>query len=264
MNTRNTLADGGARQSAATPVAHPRKVLVPVETALAAWGNDGHIYQEKLDGCFAVVNWRGHLFAGEQMTEGEIIVWDLLATEGCDCRRWSAESRWRKLNILAGEGLPFGVVPSSCNGALLLETVLARGGEGVVRKSPGATYYDEMQAAKRGGVWLCRVAAFCGGSQSVEIEREVDSQELMVDSRKQVDSQSKLIVDGNTKGPGAPPPINHHPSTINWFPCGRVTLRGGKCDQVRIGSLIRVEGMNLTAAGKIRQPAPAREWLVQF
>ena len=45
---------------------------------------------------------------------------------------------------------------------------------------------------------------------------------------------------------------------------GAVALRGGKCDQVRAGSIIRVEGMGLTDAGKIRQPNPCREWLVTF
>ena len=47
-------------------------------------------------------------------------------------------------------------------------------------------------------------------------------------------------------------------------PRGKVALRGGKCEQVRIGSLVRVEGMNLTDDGKIRQPNPARQWLVQY
>ncbi len=45
---------------------------------------------------------------------------------------------------------------------------------------------------------------------------------------------------------------------------GNVTLRGGKCDLVRVGSIIRVAGMGLTDAGKIRQPNPCREWLVKF
>jgi len=45
---------------------------------------------------------------------------------------------------------------------------------------------------------------------------------------------------------------------------GAVALRGGKCDQVRAGSIIRVEGMGLTDAGKIRQPNPCREWLVSY
>ena len=47
-------------------------------------------------------------------------------------------------------------------------------------------------------------------------------------------------------------------------PRGRVALRGGKCDRVRVGSIIRVEAMGMTAAGKLRQPNPCREWLVQF
>lgn len=45
---------------------------------------------------------------------------------------------------------------------------------------------------------------------------------------------------------------------------GAVALRGGKCDWVRVGSVIRVEGMGLTDAGKIRQPNPCREWLVSY
>jgi hypothetical protein len=47
-------------------------------------------------------------------------------------------------------------------------------------------------------------------------------------------------------------------------PRGKVTLRGGKCDQARIGSIIRVEGLGLTAVGKIREPKPCREWLVDY
>lgn len=45
---------------------------------------------------------------------------------------------------------------------------------------------------------------------------------------------------------------------------GSVKLGGGKCDQVRVGSLIRVAGMGLTDAGRIRQPVACREWLVRF
>jgi hypothetical protein len=45
---------------------------------------------------------------------------------------------------------------------------------------------------------------------------------------------------------------------------GSVKLGGGKSDHVRVGSVIRVEGMSLTDDGKIRQPKPCREWLVQL
>lgn len=43
---------------------------------------------------------------------------------------------------------------------------------------------------------------------------------------------------------------------------GNVKLGGGKCDRVRVGSVIRVEGMGLTDKGLIRQPVLCREWLV--
>lgn len=45
---------------------------------------------------------------------------------------------------------------------------------------------------------------------------------------------------------------------------GNVKLGGGAVDQVRIGSTIRIEGMGLTDAGKIRQPVKCREWLVNY
>ena len=45
---------------------------------------------------------------------------------------------------------------------------------------------------------------------------------------------------------------------------GRVKLGGGKVDRVRVGSIIRVEGMGLTDAGKIRQSVACREWLVRY
>ena len=44
----------------------------------------------------------------------------------------------------------------------------------------------------------------------------------------------------------------------------RVKLGGGKIDQCRVGSKIRVGGMGLTDDGKIRQPVACRAWLVKF
>ena len=44
---------------------------------------------------------------------------------------------------------------------------------------------------------------------------------------------------------------------------GNVKLGGGKVDQIRVGSLVRIGGMGLTTDGKIRQPAPCRDWLVK-
>jgi len=51
-------------------------------------------------------------------------------------------------------------------------------------------------------------------------------------------------------------------------PRGHVALRGGKCDRVRVGSIIKVEGMGITAAGCIRESRPCKDtptsWLIQF
>ena len=49
---------------------------------------------------------------------------------------------------------------------------------------------------------------------------------------------------------------------------GSVPLLGGKCDRVRVGSIIKVEGFGLTAGGKIREPRVCRDtatsWLVKY
>ena len=199
---------------------HPAKILVPVETALADWTGAGH-FQEKLDGCFALRAVEGGILAGEDV-RGEFTAFDCVEADGQDVRGLPLEDRLRLRDSLAAFAGVDTVRTVLRDGAALLREVLARGGEGVVLKSPGS-YYDPMIAAKREGVWTCRVVGHCGGKQSV------------------------FIVDAET---GADR--------------GKVTLRGGKCDQVRAGSIIRVEGMNLTESGKIRQPQPCREWLVSF
>ena len=46
---------------------------------------------------------------------------------------------------------------------------------------------------------------------------------------------------------------------------GRVSLHGGKCDKVRIGSILNVTAMDETDSGKLREPKCAGEnWLVKF
>lgn len=49
---------------------------------------------------------------------------------------------------------------------------------------------------------------------------------------------------------------------------GKVALFGGKCSQVRVGSVLKVEGMQLHKTGKIREPRicqdSATSWLVKF
>ena len=199
---------------------HPTKNLIPVETALADWTGAG-CFQQKLDGEFTALEVEGGILAGETV-RGEFTAFDCIQANGQDVRGLPLAKRLTLRDTLC-QFHGIGTVRTVwANGAGLLAEALASGGEGVVLKSPGS-YFDPMIAAKREGVWTCRVTGHCGGTQSV------------------------FIVDDET---GADR--------------GKVTLRGGKCDQVRAGSIIRVSGINLTASGKIRQPQPCREWLVSL
>jgi hypothetical protein len=139
-------------------IQHPRKEIVPLAVGLA-WGNGGEIYQEKLDGRFHVRALPcGNTLAGELMRGGNFIAWDCVEFNGTDCRGWGTLDRLNALELVCGQfNVP--MVETSWSGGKLLETVLARGGEGIVRKLPGATYFDTMQACKRLGTWRCAVTA---------------------------------------------------------------------------------------------------------
>ena len=206
---------------------HPTKIIVPVETALREWNHAGGICQQKKDGEFAVIQVEDFIITAEKVRGDGIYAFDLVSIGGGDMRGEPLDVRWFELNARVGTLAENGIkivpsVSSEC-GADFLRSVLDAGGEGCVLKGWNTSYFSPMLAAKRGGVWTCRVTGHVAGTQSV------------------------FIADAET---GADR--------------GKVTLRGGRCDQVRAGSLIRVEGMNLTEAGKIRQPQPAREWLVKF
>ena len=49
---------------------------------------------------------------------------------------------------------------------------------------------------------------------------------------------------------------------------GRVALRGGKIDLVRVGSVVKIEGLGLFPSGLIRDPRPCKDtetsWLLKF
>ena len=200
-------------------IQHPAKVLVPLSVGLA-WGNDGAIYQEKLDGKFAIRKIAAGMMAGEQMADGRFIAWDCLAWDG-DLRGCSSAARLSAMRELCmAADIP--QVESSPDGGKLLQAVLARGGEGVVRKLPTATYYDAMEACKRESIWTCRITSI-GPGQSVGICDAATGQDL-----------------------------------------GKMPLLGGKCDQVRMGSVIRVAAMEQHESGKLRHAKPCREWMVKL
>ena len=224
-----------------TQFAHPVKTMFDRATA-RHWPKDNCRLTRKYDGEFCVREIAGRIILGELVkpksggfftpldrlwleTFGEFFVgWDCVAVNGEYISHLPMRQR---LNHLSAS-----ICQDSDSGIAIAETVVdvdavfAAGGEGVVRNEWSAPY-GQISVCKVGEIYLCRVCSI-GGSQSVGIEV-----------------------------------MDVQPGGIQPKPCF-VPLRGGKCDQVRVGSLIRVEGMGLTNDGKIRQPNPAREWLVQY
>lgn len=127
-----------------------------------------------------------------------------------------------------------------------MEACMAAGAEGVCAHAWDAPW-GTMFAHKASGIYICEVVMEIGGTQSVGIAK-VMSDELTAMSGDMAAVRSWLAT-------------RHSPLVTS--PCGRVKLGGGKCDQVRVGSIIRVEAMGETDSGKLRQPVPCREWKVK-
>jgi hypothetical protein len=252
---------------------HPQKQIVPLATIAALCAANSHLILRKYDGEFASVDitakgstvtllcerMRGEI-SGHHYTAADRAMFALhdgrggspwyaaltVATiDGVNFLDMTARDRWA---ILCGF-VPF--FPANVKLAMRIEsaagcdTTMDAGAEGLC-----ATAWDDpwgtMLCHKRGEIFMCRVTAI-GATQSVGIERVICDK---LDMTSSVEAARAWLIT--------------HNSSLITSPCGSVTLRGWKCDQVRIGSIIRVEGMGLTAGGKIRQPQPCKEWLVRY
>ena len=131
----------------------PSKEIVPMADGLL-WRDDGAIYQEKLDGRFAMKHGPGWKLMGEQMAGG-FVAWDCGQYAGQDCLMRPAAERLIYMNVICErEGIE--AVKTTLNRvADFVADVFLRGGEGVVRKLGG--YYEPMLACKRSSVFRCRV-----------------------------------------------------------------------------------------------------------
>lgn len=210
-------------------IAKPRKIVVPISEDLA-WENDGeHIYEQKMDGVFAVREVRGENFqvsiiAGEQMRSGEFHAFDCPQFNCEDIRALPLRERLKMLNTLFLSHsnayiIPphFRIVPALNYQPSTLNEIWQRGGEGIVRKRLDAPWGTPMECCKRLETFHCIVTAR-GNGQSVEIADSTTMQ-----------------------------------------PRGNVKLGGGKCDRVRVGSILKIEGFGLTSAGMIREPRPDKD-----
>ena len=202
----------------------PQKIIVPLAVGLA-WQSGG-LVQQKLDGRFATLATTGGELAGENVG-GVFTAFDCVGWQGQDVRRLALRERLAMRNELCRAGQIAIVRETTERGGEFLESILNAGGEGAVFKSWDSTFFAPMLAAKRLETWICRVAGFNGGCQSVRI----------------VDNAS-----GQARG--------------------NLPLFGGRCDRVRVGSILKVEGFGLHASGLIREGRVCKDtadsWLVVF
>jgi hypothetical protein len=234
--------------SVSSVVKKPSKVVVPLAIGLG-WGPEpDYIYQEKLDGVFATRDIHGDIFAGELMRGGKFHLFDCLWHQGMWIGGCALADRLELVNRAVHD---YGLWTADCglNGGELLQRVLDRGGEGIVRKRLDAPWGTPMEACKRLETFYCVVTGINAG-QSVRISKlEVGSSEIDWSSSNLPSSIFDLL-------------------SSNSAPCGSVPLFGGKCDRVRVGSILKLEGFGLTAAGKIREPRPCKDtptsWLVKY
>lgn len=169
-------------------------------------------YEEKMDGVWADAVSGASILVGEQMKDGSFYAFDIPVFNGYDIRD---KPLCQRLAILD----TFDVLrpEMSYHGGQLLSQVIARGGEGIVRKNLNGSYGFDWTKCKRIETFYCEVTKM-GSTQSVEIK----------DCRT-----------GQKRG--------------------NVSLKGGKCDRVRIGSIVKIEGFGLTEKGFIREPRPCKD-----
>ncbi len=199
----------------------PPFVSVPLATGLK-WSGLGWHHEEKMDGTFRTRNVMGCIVVGEQMHNYAFYAFDILSFNGHDCSQFPLSERIPLLDTLAL------LRPRFCigSGGEFLESVIARGGEGVVRKRLDQPYGAQWEKCKRSQVFYCRVADLDPSRGSV----------ILADR----DSGEKR---------------------------GRLPLRS-RFEQVRVGSILKVEAFGLTAKGMLREARLDRDtensWLVSL
>ena len=124
---------------------------VPLETGLHWRAGHGWRYEEKLDGHWHVEELPHATVVGELMRGGQFYAFDILNCEGQDLRCLPLCER---LPILDTMNLPR---PAVGSGGAFLGEVLARNGEGVVRKRLDAPWGVPWEKCKRSQVFYCRV-----------------------------------------------------------------------------------------------------------
>lgn len=124
-------------------ITRPKYESIPLADGLKWRGNGGWEFTEKMDGVWSTLNIGRSIICGEQMRDGRFFAFDLPVFEGQDIRK---EKRRDRLDCLKSFRL---LRPASGIGGEFLESVLTRGGEGVVAARLDGNFFDTRYKCKR-------------------------------------------------------------------------------------------------------------------
>jgi hypothetical protein len=221
---------------------------VPLEQARAWRGGGKFLFEEKIDGEFSTLPVAHHLLAGET-AGGKFHAFDLVIHDHQDIRPLPLRERLRLLDQVLSPANISGIFPELAivrpargTGGEFLEHILARGGEGIVAKPLDAPYAVGWLKAKHLENFAVSVTRLLPASQSVAFE-EIDASVLR---RRQLAQLGGKIT------------VAH----------GHVALRGGKIDQVRPGTILKIVGYGQNPSGRIREPRidtdTPSSWLIHY
>ena len=126
-------------------------------------GGGGWCYQEKLDGIWHIRPVGTDILAGELV--GDLFTpFDIIAVDGQDIRSEPLSTRLAILRSIPGPQIEQG------NGGEFLETVLARGGEGIVAKPWDSPFGKDWVKCKREETHDCRVTEIHLSKMSAHLE----------------------------------------------------------------------------------------------
>lgn len=231
------IINSPAKTASALPVHHPRKTIVQAFPA-------GGRRTRKYDGEFSEIEVAGCTVLAERVTaksgafltaEDRALVaqhgafyaaFDVVSHDGQSCRQSATVDRAALLASLFLNSVPLRL----CGYPVILAETVTESPESVIARGGEGVCWQDW-AAPYGEMQVIKAASIyvCRVRQAA------------------AGTQSVFIVDA-----------------VTGEDRGKVALRGGKCDQVRAGSIIRVEAMGTTNSGKLRQAVCCREWLVNY
>ena len=242
-----------------TTIAKPPFYSVPLAVGLAWRGGAQQIFQEKIDGVWASLEWRGALLVGERTRDGRFHAFDCLRTfDAGDIGDRPLADRLLCLHLMAAqqerEGLDDWRPVASGNGGEFLEAVLARGGEGVVCKSLTAPFGAPWTKCKRLQVFYGIVRDLRPATGSVHVD-------LVHESFKAESGKRKAETD--TPGFEA---VNFE-DFVTGDDGGWIRL-GARFEAVKIGSVLKLEAFGQHASGMLREARLDKDttnsWIVRI